>query len=136
MGGSQGWSSAGIFNEARVQLHRFLAAGGVIAGIEQGAGSEYDGQPEAMAARMPQAERSHARIFNYLARTTKGMEGSAVARFEGRIGATSVASVAVSGSASRYFLWQILESSSANVFFLSHSEVPPGVKVISLGMIK
>jgi biotin/methionine sulfoxide reductase len=28
MGGSQGWSSAGIFHEARVQLHRFLAAGG------------------------------------------------------------------------------------------------------------
>ena len=26
MGGSQGWSSAGIFHEARVQLHRFLAA--------------------------------------------------------------------------------------------------------------
>ena len=28
MGGSQGWSSAGIFNEARAQLHRFLAAVG------------------------------------------------------------------------------------------------------------
>src|SRR6201990_2397223 len=28
MGGSQGWSSAGIFHEARVQLHRFLAAAG------------------------------------------------------------------------------------------------------------
>lgn len=28
MGGSQGWSSAGIFHEARTQLHRFLAAGG------------------------------------------------------------------------------------------------------------
>ncbi len=28
MGGSQGWSSAGLFHEARVQLHRFLAAGG------------------------------------------------------------------------------------------------------------
>src|SRR4029078_7409379 len=28
MGGSQGWSSAGIFHEARVQLYRFLAAGG------------------------------------------------------------------------------------------------------------
>ena len=26
MGGSQGWSSAGLFHEARVQLHRFLAA--------------------------------------------------------------------------------------------------------------
>jgi biotin/methionine sulfoxide reductase len=28
MGGSQGWSSAGIFHEARTQLHRFLAASG------------------------------------------------------------------------------------------------------------
>ncbi|MFL6819229.1 MAG: molybdopterin-dependent oxidoreductase, partial [Bradyrhizobium sp.] len=28
MGGSQGWSSAGLFHEARVQLHRFLAAAG------------------------------------------------------------------------------------------------------------
>ena len=28
MGGSQGWSSAGLFHEARVQLHRFLAANG------------------------------------------------------------------------------------------------------------
>lgn len=28
MGGSQGWSSAGIFHEARVQLHRFFAAAG------------------------------------------------------------------------------------------------------------
>lgn len=28
MGGSQGWSSAGIFHEARGQLRRFLAAGG------------------------------------------------------------------------------------------------------------
>jgi biotin/methionine sulfoxide reductase len=28
MGGSQGWSSAGLFHEARTQLHRFLAASG------------------------------------------------------------------------------------------------------------
>ena len=28
MGGSQGWSSAGTFHEARAQLHRFLAAAG------------------------------------------------------------------------------------------------------------
>lgn len=28
MGGSQGWASAGIFHQARTQLHRFLAAGG------------------------------------------------------------------------------------------------------------
>ena len=28
MGGSQGWASAGIFHQARTQLHRFLSAGG------------------------------------------------------------------------------------------------------------
>ncbi|HVC51425.1 MAG TPA: molybdopterin-dependent oxidoreductase [Stellaceae bacterium] len=32
MGGSQGWSSAGLFHEARVQLPRFLAAGGGFVG--------------------------------------------------------------------------------------------------------
>lgn len=55
-----------------------------IAGIEQQAGSTYDGQPEAEAAGMPQHERSHARIFRQLSKTTEGLEGSAVARFEGR----------------------------------------------------
>lgn len=55
-----------------------------IAGIEQQAGATYDGQPEAEAAGMPQHERSHARIFRQLAKTSSGLEGSAVARFEGR----------------------------------------------------
>jgi VIT1/CCC1 family predicted Fe2+/Mn2+ transporter len=55
-----------------------------VAGIEQNAGSEYDDQPEANAVGMAEDERSHARVFQYLARQTKGMEGSAVARFEGR----------------------------------------------------
>lgn len=55
-----------------------------IAGIESQAGSEYDGQAEAEAAGLPRHERSHARIFRHLSRTTKGLEGSAVARFEGR----------------------------------------------------
>jgi len=55
-----------------------------VAAIEQGAGSEYDGQPEPEAAEMSAHERSHARVFGYLARTSRGLEGSAVARFEGR----------------------------------------------------
>jgi VIT1/CCC1 family predicted Fe2+/Mn2+ transporter len=55
-----------------------------IAGIEQQAGAEYDGQPEAEAAGMPRHERSHARIFRQLSKTSSGLEGSAVARFEGR----------------------------------------------------
>ena len=33
---------------------------------------------------MPVHERSHARIFSYLSKVTPGLEGSAVARFEGR----------------------------------------------------
>ncbi len=55
-----------------------------IAGIEGQAGAEYDGQPEAEAAGLPRHERSHARIFRQLAKTGSGLEGSAVARFEGR----------------------------------------------------
>ena len=55
-----------------------------LAGVEGRAGAEYDGQPEAEAVGMPGEERSHARIFRYLAKRTPGMEGSAVARFEGR----------------------------------------------------
>jgi vacuolar iron transporter family protein len=55
-----------------------------LAAIEQGAVGEYDGQPDAKALRMPAEERSHARMFRLLARIQPGMEGSAVARFEGR----------------------------------------------------
>jgi VIT1/CCC1 family predicted Fe2+/Mn2+ transporter len=52
--------------------------------IERNAGSEYLGQPEAEAEAMSVHERSHARIFRQLAKTTRGLEGSALARFEGR----------------------------------------------------
>lgn len=55
-----------------------------IAGIESDAGTEYVGQPEAEAVGMVAEERSHARIFKSLAKSTRGLEGSAVARFEGR----------------------------------------------------
>jgi len=55
-----------------------------IAGIEQGASSGYDGQADAVALGLPGDERSHARVFRYLSRVTPGLEGSAIARFEGR----------------------------------------------------
>ncbi len=41
--------------------------------------------------------------------------------------------VALASSGSRYFLRQMVEPSIANLYFLSHSEMPPGVKVVSLG---
>lgn len=55
-----------------------------IAGIEQGAGSRYDNQPEVNRTGMPADERSHARIFQMLAGEGNGLAGSAVARLEGR----------------------------------------------------
>jgi vacuolar iron transporter family protein len=55
-----------------------------IAGIEQGASSGYDAQADAVALGLPGEERSHARVFRYLSQVTPGMEGSAIARFEGR----------------------------------------------------
>jgi flagellar biosynthesis protein FlhA len=44
--------------------------------------------------------------------------------------------VAVAGSASRYFLRQLVETSIPNLTILSHSEIPAGVKVVSLGVIQ
>jgi flagellar biosynthesis protein FlhA len=41
----------------------------------------------------------------------------------------------VASTGARYFLRQLLEPSFKNVFVLSHSEIPPGTKVTSLGLI-
>jgi flagellar biosynthesis protein FlhA len=44
--------------------------------------------------------------------------------------------VLVTGSASRYFVRQLLEGTLPNVAVISHNEVPPGVKVLSLGIVQ
>jgi flagellar biosynthesis protein FlhA len=44
--------------------------------------------------------------------------------------------VALAGSASRYFLRQLIEPSIPNLTILSHSEIPTGIKVVSLGVIQ
>jgi VIT1/CCC1 family predicted Fe2+/Mn2+ transporter len=55
-----------------------------ISSIERKAASGYNGQADAEAANMPADERSHARIFGLLTRTTPGLSGSDLARVEGR----------------------------------------------------
>ena len=55
-----------------------------IAGLESNIGSQYDTQPEPEVVEMAAHERSHAQVFNRLARSPSGLEGTAVARFEGR----------------------------------------------------
>ncbi len=55
-----------------------------IAGLESKIGADYSRHPGPDAAAMVAESRSHALLFNQLAKTSPGLQGSAVARFEGR----------------------------------------------------
>jgi flagellar biosynthesis protein FlhA len=57
-------------------------------------------------------------------------------RFTRGVGPLESATVAITSSSCRYFMRQAVESTLPNLFFLAHSEVPAGVKVISLGAIQ
>jgi flagellar biosynthesis protein FlhA len=52
------------------------------------------------------------------------------------IGSSDTPVVFLAGSGARFFLRQILESSAPNVTVISQSEVPSGVRVVSLGTVK
>jgi flagellar biosynthesis protein FlhA len=52
------------------------------------------------------------------------------------VGPLESATVAITSSTCRYFLRQAVESAIPNLFFLAHSEIPAGIKVISLGVIQ
>jgi len=56
----------------------------VVNTLEQTDSGQYDKQPEAVAAGLPAAERSHARILQAVAGPTHGLPGSTLARIEGR----------------------------------------------------
>jgi flagellar biosynthesis protein FlhA len=56
-------------------------------------------------------------------------------RIERKLEKREVPTVVVTSSGARYFLRQMLESSLPNVFPISHNEVPPGVKILSLGTL-
>jgi flagellar biosynthesis protein FlhA len=57
-------------------------------------------------------------------------------RIERRLGGPAASAVVLTTSGARYFLRQIAEASLPGVSFLSHSEVPPGVKAVSLGVVQ
>ncbi|MGA2183745.1 MAG: flagellar biosynthesis protein FlhA [Bryobacteraceae bacterium] len=56
-------------------------------------------------------------------------------RIERRVEKPEMPVAVITSSGARYFLRQIVEPSLGNLFFLSHNEVPAGVKVLSLGVI-
>lgn len=59
-----------------------------IASIEKSTATEYAGQTDAESIHMSADEQSHARIFQLLSQTSRGLEGSELAHFEGRHPAT------------------------------------------------
>jgi flagellar biosynthesis protein FlhA len=56
-------------------------------------------------------------------------------RLQSRITSPETPVVAITSSGARYFLRQMAESALPNLFFLAHNEVPPGLRVQSLGNI-
>ncbi len=52
------------------------------------------------------------------------------------VGTPETAVVAITSSGARFFLRQVVEPTIPNLFFLSHNEVPAGIKVQSLGVIQ
>jgi len=57
-------------------------------------------------------------------------------RLEAKLGASAAPVAVLTSSGARYFLRQIAETALPSVAFLAHSEVPPGVKVVSLGVVQ
>ncbi|HWE53163.1 MAG TPA: flagellar biosynthesis protein FlhA [Bryobacteraceae bacterium] len=57
-------------------------------------------------------------------------------RISQKVGEPGAPIVAITGSGSRYFFRQIVESSIRNLFFISHNEIPSEVKVVSMGVIQ
>src|SRR5215831_600157 len=57
-------------------------------------------------------------------------------RIAARVQTPETPVMAVTSSGARYFMRQIVESNLPNLFFLAHNEVPPGLRVQSMGSIQ
>jgi flagellar biosynthesis protein FlhA len=57
-------------------------------------------------------------------------------RISARIQQPETPVVAITTSGARYFLRQLAEPTLPNLFFLAHNEVPPGLRVQSLGNLQ
>jgi flagellar biosynthesis protein FlhA len=58
-----------------------------------------------------------------------------VARLERAIPKPEAPIVLVAGSGARYFIRQVIEYSIPNLFVVGHNEIPPELKVLSLGIV-
>ena len=58
-----------------------------------------------------------------------------VHRILSRVSSPETPVVVVTTTGARYFLRQMAEPSAPNLFFLAHNEIPPGMRVQTLGTI-
>jgi flagellar biosynthesis protein FlhA len=56
-------------------------------------------------------------------------------RIGNRVASPETPVVAIASSGARYFLRQIAETALPNVYFVAHNEIPPGLRVQSLGTV-
>ncbi len=59
-----------------------------------------------------------------------------IAKCSRAVGTPETAVLAITSSGARFFLRQLVEPAIPNLFFVSHNEVPAGIKVQSLGVIQ
>jgi flagellar biosynthesis protein FlhA len=59
-----------------------------------------------------------------------------ISRVERSIPRPEAPTVMIAGSGSRYFMRQIVENSMPNLFVLAHNEIPPELRVLSLGIVQ
>jgi flagellar biosynthesis protein FlhA len=81
-----------------------------------------------------EASVQHGDQNSHLALAPESMRGI-LKRIQNRVGNPETPLAVITSSAARYFLRQIVEPATPNLFFLGHNEIPPGIKVQSLGTI-
>jgi VIT1/CCC1 family predicted Fe2+/Mn2+ transporter len=81
-----GWRTRALIRLARRFGPAFILP--TISDRERADSARYDTQAEARAARLPADERSHARMFEAIGKSGRGLEGGAIAQLEGRHRAT------------------------------------------------
>lgn len=59
-----------------------------------------------------------------------------MSRIERVIPRPEAPTVLITGSGSRYFVRQFIENTMPNLFVLSHNEIPPELKILSLGVVQ
>ncbi len=77
----------------------------------------------------------HGEQSSHLAMSPEAMR-SVLNRILSRVGTPETPVAAITSSGARAFLRQIVEPSIPNLYFLAHAEIPPGLRVQSLGNIQ